>query len=180
MARKSNRRLTKGWDVDEEIDTGVVGLRERLGASSKLWASAAVVIIGLAALLIAGSLGDRGSQPALDLRENPIGVYTDGEHRKFEADFASLARRRGVPAYVRFTSDKMFRLSMPCDVTNDEIAFLSKSAALGIWRRFHVSPVVQTYVEDNHSSTPKLAAKTSWLKERNDFVVRFEQAPGNQ
>jgi hypothetical protein len=170
----------KGWALDAAEDDGYGGLRERLAASNKLWWASLIVIIALAVIFISRSItSDRN--PAVDnIVEDPVGVYTDGAHHDFAFAFAKLARRRGVAVEARFLSDRAFRFVMPCDASGDEIAFLSRAAATGIWRRFKVSPVIWAYIEDNKSPTPKLTAKTAWSPELGDFVVRFERAIGSE
>lgn len=166
--------------MDSQDDTAYMSMRERLAANNKLWAACLIAVLAASVILISSTNGGPGELPARDLREDPVGVYTDSDHREFVAGFRKMALKRGVDVEAKFLSDKTFKLVLPCDVSSDEISFLSRSAAVGIWRLFKASPVIWTYLEDNNRPEPVLVARTSWSRARNDFIVRFERVPGSE
>ena len=177
---RRRKEEVKAWALDEENVPGVGGLRERLGANNKLWIAFLVLVIVFSAVLVANSVSTPMMPQIKELEEDPIGVYTDSDHRKFADSFEKMARKRGLQVEARFISDRTFKLVVPCDIAHDELTYLSKAAASGIYRQFKVSPVVWTYTEDVNKAAPRLIARTEWSSDRGDFIVRFERAMGSE
>lgn len=151
-----------------------------MAASTKLWIVCAVLVVGLVFVLLISSMRPATKLIAEEPVDNPVGVYTDSNHKDFVISFKKLARKRGLHIEASFLSDKTFKIVMPCDVEIDEVSFLSRSAATGIFRHFGVSPIIRTYTEDNDNPTPKLVATTAWSSNLGDFRVKFEAPMGTE
>jgi len=173
MFGRKKRKQQKGWAMDN-YEAGQIGLKERLGTNNKLWLLLLIVIICAGVAIIAFSNSTPKTANDGKLIEDPIGHYLDKEHRAFELDVIKIAKKRGEHVEAKFISDRAFNLVLPCDISQDELLFLSRSVAMGIWRRFRVSPVIWTYTEDIKDNTPKLTARTEWSEETGDFKVKFE------
>ena len=177
MLRRYNKRKAEGWALDiDEFENGH-GLRERLAASNRLWIFCFLVIICLAVAFIVRTIGTSPEIPPRELIEKPRGVYTDSEHRQLIKDLMDIAAKRGVNiADARFVSNRNLMIVMPGDVGGDDIAFLSRTAAVQIWQRFGVGAIIKTYTEDITNSTTKLAAITQWNRRKNNFVTTFQSS----
>lgn len=164
----------------DELEEGRIGIRERLGSNNKLWLAVLIVVICMGIIFIARSLSEPKTTAAGKLVENPVGHYLDSKHRDFENGIVKMARGRGERIEAKFLSDKAFKLVTPCDISGDELAYLSRATAMGIWRKFKISPLVWTYTEDINGSNPKLTSRTEWSKDTGDFVVKFEHSIASQ
>ncbi|MEN6371263.1 MAG: hypothetical protein ABFD64_04540 [Armatimonadota bacterium] len=159
-----------------ELEEGRIGIRERLGSNSRLWLVAFLVIVCAGVVFITRSSSAPKAGKVEKLVENPIGHYQDLMHRGFEKRILKIARGRGEEVEARFLSDKTFKLVVPCDISSNEVDYLSRAAATGIWRRFRVSPLVYTYTENVNGSNPKLVSRTAWSEDIGDFVVKYNRS----
>lgn len=164
--------------MDDGNPENYVGLRERIASNNILWVVFLFIIVGVTGIVIARSIGTQEKATTQKLVEDPIGVYTDSMHEEFADQLVKMAGRRGVKIEASFVSDRTFKIIMPCDIGGDELSFLSRYAATGIWRKFKVNPTIWTYTEDVSSPAPKLSARTAWSAERRGFVVTFERPMG--
>lgn len=174
MFGRKKKRQQKGWAMDKH-ETGRIGIRERLGSNNKLWILLLIAVICVSTAIIAMSVNTPETIKGGKLAEDPIGHYLDADHRAFELDIVKMAKNRGEKAEAKFLSDRTFKLVLPCDISGDELLFLSRSTAMGIWRKFSISPVVWTYTEDLNNSNPKLTARTEWSEDAGDFRVKLDQ-----
>lgn len=173
MSWRSKKRK-KGWALDPGEEAPIGGLRERLGANDKVWLAALLVVILIATMVI--TRASKTSQHPLKLSPGAelVGSAHDEAHTQFLAEFRRLAARRGVTVSASFESSRVLKLVMPGDVDNDELRFLSRSAALGIQRRVRLNPVIRSYTEDAKTGTPKLVAETKWDTSAGDYVVQMK------
>lgn len=166
--------------MDDVESTGYRTLRERISTSNTIWITLLVLIIAITIISIFLSLRTSETVNEVSLEEDPIGVYTDSDHRDFAKQLVDMAEKRGVTIEAHFISDKAFKIVVPCDISSDELSYISRYAAMGIWRRFRVSPTVWTYIEDISSPNPRLTAQTRWSSERGEFIVSFERSLGSE
>jgi hypothetical protein len=177
MFWRSKRKQIKGWALDIEDNGPYGGFRERLASSSKLWTTCMVLLLASVVLVIVRSGNVGQSIASGDLIESPVGVYTDDLHKDFVRQLKETWEARGVPNLkAEFLSDRTLRITIPDDLGRDEIAYLSRFAAIGIWRRFGVSPTVWTYIRGNSKPT----ATATWRTSRGDFGVEFNGPSGTK
>ena len=174
MLRRFKKRNAEGWALDiDEFEIGH-GLRERLASNDKLWIICFLAIIFLAVVFIVRTIGTSPEMPAQELIEKPRGIYTDSDHQQLIKGLIDIAENRGVNiSDARFISNRNLTIVVPGDVDGDNISFISRTAAVQIWKRFKVSAIVKTYTEDIANSTTKLAATTQWNRKNNNFVTTF-------
>jgi hypothetical protein len=104
------------------------------------------------------------------------GYYKDEAHQAFVERFIAMERKRGVSIRAEFIANDEFNVTVPGDVAFDEIAYMSRFAALGIKRRFGNGAVVYAYSHNSKSPQPRLTATTQWSAKEGNFLTKTERA----
>jgi hypothetical protein len=180
MGLRRKRRNVEGWD-DPLVEVGrLAKLKESIRDSNRAWliVMIGVILIGIClALVVAKNEQLRVVKvPAPPQRTD--GVYDDEAHRKFVREFDDSMLKRGIPAKATFVNSGEVKVVVLIDSTEDDIVFVSSTAARAILRRFHNAPIVYVYTQDDADPPhEKQVAKTQWVTLRNDFVVLMTRAP---
>lgn len=160
----------------DELEEGRIGIWERLGSNSRLWLVVLIVIVCTGAVFIARSSSALKVVKAGKPIDSPTGQYQDSKHCGFERWIVKMAHGRGEEVEAGFLSDKAFKLVVPCDISSNEMDYLSRATATGILRRFKVSPLIWMYMENVNGSSPRLVSRTEWSDDTGDFVVKYERS----
>ncbi|MDH7601838.1 MAG: hypothetical protein QHI38_06795 [Armatimonadota bacterium] len=179
MATMGAKRRGKieGWELDVSETDAQVGrstLRERLAASSKLWAVCFLVLVAVVLYFGVAANNQEGAVAKVDKVSGAAahGSVKDAQRmelaRKFLADFSE---RFGV-LEARFVGSDKFRIVVPASLSRDDIEFLAKVAGMQILTKLKLRPVVQVYTlsADKRLS---LEATARWQPEKYGFVVRM-------
>ncbi len=166
-----SKRGRKGWAVDP-VDDARVGLRERIGGNDRLWTCFAGVVIVLGVIGIAYHPARETGKVAKAPMVASERVLSALERRTFLREFDRITRKRGVPVEAQFEGGRHLKLVMANDVDMDNLHYLSRTAALVLYRRYHIDPTVSTYTNDIKTSIPRLAAVTRWDRFAGDYSVK--------
>ena len=182
MVGIKRRRKVEGWALDVSETDAQVGrttLRQRLAENNRLWAVCLLAVFGLTAGLI--WLADREQSPEDKYLIGPAGARAgspdDLAHREFAREFASERTGRFTVVEARFVGSDNFRITVPGNMSRDDIDFLAKIAGLKIVKRFGFRPVVQVYAK-SAGSVPVLVATAQYETQKYGFVIkRAEELP---
>lgn len=180
MLRLKTRRKLDGWDVEvpeSEPDGRGTSVKQRLGDSDKLWAATLIAIVLVAAFLYVSAKGEGKDQEkyAIEPASTLSGPYDDAAHKKFAADFVEKPSLMSRVIEARFVGPSKFRITVPGNVSADNIEYMSILAANKILHEFRTRPVVQVYVRAAASGKKSLAATARWEQDQYGFVVKFEE-----
>lgn len=177
---RGRRSRQEGWaaDIGKEV---APSLRQKLANNTSLWIICLIAILASCGALIVIS-GIRAPQDVRSIKplipgDTSIGNYTDEAHQEFVRKIQSMEKKRGVIVDAEFLSDNEFKITVPSGVASDEVAYLSRFAALGIKRHFKIGAIVYAYSRDTkHPDNVTLAATTQWSNQEMNFLTKLERS----
>ena len=178
MLGLKRRRKVEGWAVDAselDADINASSFRQRLADNNKLWTACFVIVLLAAFFMLksAKSGRDLGLDDKASLKG--IGYYTDSAHTDYARDFVKKYSDEkmnvGVVLDAKFVSPETFRFTVPSDMSADDIEYMSRMAAMKIYRVFKKTFRVEAYVGGTRSGKA-LAAITAWDSEKHGFLTK--------
>ena len=181
MVGLKRRRRVEGWAVDVSETDAQVGratLMQRLAENNKLWLGCALGVV----VLTVGMM--RGTDKARSIDEKYLvrpagaraGTYDDFAHREFAKRFASERSGKASAIEARFVGPDNFEITVPGNMSKDDIDFLAKVAGMKIVHEFHFRPVVQVYAK-GAGGRETLVATAQWETKKFGFVVKLPRPP---
>ncbi|MDO8682713.1 MAG: hypothetical protein Q7N50_04450 [Armatimonadota bacterium] len=173
---RRKRKKIEGWNEPDARDGRLTRLKESIRGSNRAWVICftGVIVLGVGLLIVTAQREQFTREKALPPPHQEHGVYMDSAHRKFVNDFHRHIRGRRIDGRAKFVNSGRFQIIVPSDMSEDDIAIMSRVAARGILERFHNAPYVYVYTYDNKGPTTiKMIAETRWVKRRDGFEVRF-------
>ena len=153
--------------------------RERLAASGKLWAMCTLAIAAFCAVLALSAFRiDSKSKEQSPPRQigRQVGTYDDYQHAQFMDALVAQEKMRGVNIKARYVADDEIHITVPPDVSSDEMSFIVRFAGVGTMNRFGATPNIMVF----SSTTPgepldKLVAVATWSTRDNAFVITLKK-----
>ena len=169
------RRVMEDWNLEMGGDSrdAKPTFRERLGDSGKLWGMCALAIAVFCAVLAfsAFRIDSKSKEQTPSRIGRPVGTYDDYQHTKFMDLLVAREGNRGVHIEARYVADNEIHITVPPDISSDEVSFIVRFAGAGTMNRFGATPNITVYSSPKPGEPPdKLVAAFTWSKRDNAFV----------
>ena len=176
------RRVMEDWNLEigENSRDAKPNFRERLAASGKLWAICALAIAAFCAVLAISAFRiDSKAKEQTPPRQigRQVGTYDDYQHAQFMDALVAQEKKRGVNIKARYVADDEIHITVPPDVSSDEMSFIVRFAGVGTMNRFGATPNIMVFSSTKPGEPlDKLVAEYEWNKGDNAFVVKSKKA----
>lgn len=174
------RRIVEDWsaDLSDSSSDSERGLVAKARASGRLWLMAAAIVVGICAILVLSAYHmDRKTKKVPPrVIGKPVGSYTDSQHAQFMRILERRERQRGVDITARYVSNTEIHITVPPDISSDEVAAIIRFAGLGTMNRFGAFPNILIYSSGVPGGPPnRLVAIARWSLRDNDFNIEFKK-----
>lgn len=181
MIGLKRQKKTEGWEepvTGTDADWASMPLVQRLAENSKVWILCVALIVVVVACMITRVETETTEAGLLARSAKSVGTgpYRDAAHNNLTKEILSDKSSGAVIADARFLGPNRFRITVPGDVSADEIDYVAKMAALKILRRFKHRAVVLVYTRSAADGSETHIASAKWDPDKQGYVVNFKSS----